>query len=1064
MVTPSGQAATPVDPSTGVVIDLSGLRLESHVRQALRQAVAASNGAPFSAAALLKAAISRGGSKAFWELARILPWHGEPRVGAAQTPSEIDMSTINVEPALARSFAVAESFFAETDDVVWGRDLVTVALLVRDDLSLVEMATQARTDIDRVRAEWFEFVQTSSSSHDHRPPEQWDRWWRAAGFGPSEGPSRVELPLSRTVQGVQDDLRGRDSEELTSFDIATAVIRRHPEYAERRMRWDQLGAPAEARRLTWNSWLGSVSEILDLEALGSSPHKVLDGRLLLVTLGLVDRDLRHRLEELGWWGPLLLEIDDAAAPPGSVLATALRSVQLRHGYSNDSVGGDDQLRIQGEVNALCEVLLDPKVSPPVAVGLFGEWGSGKSFFMERMRQRVHKLAPQKGYGDDEVVQINFNAWHYADTSLWASLAVEIFERLADPEPPSPEDRRQWILRRGDPKEEERRKLLSELESYKSARAALDAQLMRLAEERTAVNDRLEAAVERRRIERSRSAQLTDVATALAKDPKVADSLEQVSTALGFRPSVVELTSLASELRTTAGYLPAVWRSITSKTMVIGLSAAFIVLALATVGLVARPGSDQIVPALGALATALASVASATTAAAKYVQPAALTVNATWAAVENAVRTAAEVEAELRAKRAREETELAARLEDLDREIADAERSIAALDEQIATTRAQADALSVGRQLYDFLADRAAGYQRHQGVVGMLHRDFRLLNARMSAYQVADDRWPDLPVRKRVILYIDDLDRCPPPKVLEVLEAVHLLLALEMFVVVVGVDPRWLRRSLRYQYRDLVLGGDPDDDVYLRVMPLEYLEKIFQIPFTLPAMEPAAYGQLIASLAPAARPREPQAETHFSHTRRSVAPDGPSVGRAPTRAPLDVQRGSSASGADKGGLDLTTPEVKFAQSLGPLLDTPRAAKRLMNTYRLIRATQHVRSRSRFLGIGGQPGEYQAVLTLLAVAAGYPGIADPFLVALEEDAVAEGVSTWSDFLEAIDPSAPGPLVPATLGSPATGTAPSLESTAWSDLHRGLASAQPQNALGDLEPYQRWGRIAARFSFTL
>jgi hypothetical protein len=30
------------------------------------------------------------------------------------------------------------------------------------------------------------------------------------------------------------------------------------------------------------------------------------------------------------------------------------------------------------------------------------------------------------------------------------------------------------------------------------------------------------------------------------------------------------------------------------------------------------------------------------------------------------------------------------------------------------------------------------------------------------------------------------------KVVGVLEAVHLLLALELFVVVVGVDPRWLQ--------------------------------------------------------------------------------------------------------------------------------------------------------------------------------------------------------------------------------------------------------------------------------
>jgi hypothetical protein len=42
-------------------------------------------------------------------------------------------------------------------------------------------------------------------------------------------------------------------------------------------------------------------------------------------------------------------------------------------------------------------------------------------------------------------------------------------------------------------------------------------------------------------------------------------------------------------------------------------------------------------------------------------------------------------------------------------------------------------------------------------------------------------------------------------VAEVLQAVHLLLALDLFAVVVGVDPRWLLHSLRDQYRSTLAG-------------------------------------------------------------------------------------------------------------------------------------------------------------------------------------------------------------------------------------------------------------------
>jgi hypothetical protein len=42
---------------------------------------------------------------------------------------------------------------------------------------------------------------------------------------------------------------------------------------------------------------------------------------------------------------------------------------------------------------------------------------------------------------------------------------------------------------------------------------------------------------------------------------------------------------------------------------------------------------------------------------------------------------------------------------------------------------------------------------------------------------------------RIVLFIDDLDRCDPDRVVKVLEAVYLLLAVKLFVVVVGVDAR-----------------------------------------------------------------------------------------------------------------------------------------------------------------------------------------------------------------------------------------------------------------------------------
>lgn len=873
--------------------------------------------------------------------------------------------------------------------------------------------------------------------------------------------------MSATVQGVAEEL---GSSQVSAFAIFETLKQRHPEYASHRLGQATLEVPPEAASHEWEVWRDSVAQLYDEGAVAKSHHQVIDGRLLLVGLGLFEKPLREALEKADLWAALLLEIDEAVVKPSGPLRDALNAIQLAHGYRSDRAEGDDHLGIRGEVNALCEVIMDPKVAPPLAVGLFGTWGSGKSFFMEKMRERVHELTSAKAENRPKnVVQIRFNAWHYADTSLWASLAVEIFERLADPEPVLPEEREKWLHGRGDPKRKEREQLLTNLETYREARAALEKECEHLETEKRRLEKEREQAEEKRRNDIEQSS-LTMVAAELARDDEVKKGLENISRELGLKPAVDQLNVISRELQSASGYLTATWRKIEDKRWTVGLLAAALVLLVLTLG-----GSlSGYASWLGGLIPGLGSLASMMLAASKHILPAAQTVNRALAQVSATIERVSQLEEELAAKRSREEQELELRLAQHNEQIAAATRGIAALDEKIAGIAAQADALTVGRRLYDFLADRAAGYQKHQGVIGMLHRDFRLLDAQLRAQSSAAEI-AGLPRIDRVVLYIDDLDRCSPAKVLEVLEAVHLLLALELFIVVVGVDPRWLQRSLRHQYRSLCLSEDPSRDPYLQAMPTEYLEKIFQIPLTLPAMEAKAYGALISSLAPgtALPAPAPPPENPSTTTRRASSPDSPGGDRAPTRALLQVQEGSAAQGRGGTSIDLTSEEVGFVQQLGGLVHTPRAAKRLMNTYRLIRATQHVGSRSRFLGADGNPGEYYAVLTLLAIAAGYPTLADRVLVALEDDAQKLQIGKWADFLDGLEPGK-GKLLPADIFSekqedglvyPKQDDLLSQTAAAeWENMFLGLMGSLALNRLEGLEPYQRWGRTVARFSFTL
>ena len=127
------------------------------------------------------------------------------------------------------------------------------------------------------------------------------------------------------------------------------------------------------------------------------------------------------------------------------------------GYTSEfcGVGGSepvsDHLGVEGLAHRLAELIALRETKLPLAVGLFGNWGSGKSHFMNLMDRHMKKLAAEttedwarraaqsgigwhpgpdsKGPWCREIVPIYFNAWHYLDTNLWASLVTEIFDRL-----------------------------------------------------------------------------------------------------------------------------------------------------------------------------------------------------------------------------------------------------------------------------------------------------------------------------------------------------------------------------------------------------------------------------------------------------------------------------------------------------------------------------------------------------------------------------------------------------------------------------------------------------------
>jgi hypothetical protein len=317
----------------------------------------------------------------------------------------------------------------------------------------------------------------------------------------------------------------------------------------------------------------------------------------------------------------------------------------------------------------------------------------------------------------------------------------------------------------------------------------------------------------------------------------------------------------------------------------------------------------------------------------------------------------------------------------------------------------------------------SAYKEHRGLLGQVHEDLVQLSKKLAdargEWMASGSVGP--PPLERIVLYIDDLDRCPPRRVVEVLEAVHLMLALDLFVVVVAVDARWLIRSLNYYHHELFSTVQSsadlrDDGSAQQTTPINYLDKIFQIPYTLVPPTAVATATYLRAILPqptptagaAPSPHAPEAGySPISHEpqgtpadREITAPAGQhGVTPGPPNNPgkpdepsgrLAVMEEFDDVTAEPDlhpqSLQLTRAEIEFMARLGGLIPNPRAAKRMANLYRLVRISISDAELAVFTGDQGF-GPYQAVQILLAILAGSPTMADQIfrqiLKAPEED---------------------------------------------------------------------------------
>lgn len=693
-----------------------------------------------------------------------------------------------------------------------------------------------------------------------------------------------------------------------------------------------------------------------------------------------------------------------------------------HGYrsqplANDRPEGPDLLGIRDEVHALADMLLLREVQAPLAVGILGGWGSGKSFVMHLMRERLNEvraeiLAEKQTWAGQQLspfvghlYPIEFNAWTYARADLWAALMQTVLggldrqigiERRLLARDGSLLDGSKWKRLLDVPDDlhalydaefqddDVNNDLFTSLAAvHKQDREALEKQQEHLAGLRTRaaaievkvetqVDDQFPVAIEATRWQPFRKllagvvdATEDEVCDWIQKLPNGPQMLgDGASTTQDARALVAALRELRPPDRKRA-------RKVLWTHRIAGLTFAATALA-APILLVALREK------LGAF-TLSAGLLSATAAIGSFLRLA-----SAWTAVGHRFATyladwqrAVERDiGQIEAARA----ELVAVKKQNDPELQKVRSNILTAEQEVERLRGRAELVGQFHSVGEVVAARlAAGtYQERLGVMQQIADDLASLSRSLTVAQ------PDMhePEKRkvfprgpaRVVLFIDDLDRCPPPKVVEVLEAVQLLLATNLFVVVVALDVRYVTKALERVYEGvLVTDGDPSG--------LDYLEKIIQIPYrtrsmTVDAAQRFLAGQVrVAETKGRSRDRtQAPAATGPSTSPVPVAPDPHTTDPAPT--PETIARELLFSEEERRALAVCCAALEL---------TPRAAKRVVNVTKLFRMVWARR---------GKPSprleDTATVALLVALAAAHPEVQRDALAHVErrsQDPVAQ-----------------------------------------------------------------------------
>jgi len=684
--------------------------------------------------------------------------------------------------------------------------------------------------------------------------------------------------------------------------------------------------------------------------------------------------------------------------------------------TNDLPTGPDTLGIQDEVTGLADSIALRETKPPLVVGILGGWGTGKSFVLELLKRRLTEIRcqkiddPEKDLYVGHIYLIEFNAWTYSKSNLWSSLMHDIFVRLnnqltvekalidssedsalcknhvwkniyeMDAQGIGPfleselgkEALKKWVTDSGDGKTlwEHLRKLqepkLQALETVKEQIACTDRQIR---EKKKRLDDELE-------LELEKLTRKTTIENAFKKVGSAIGQSLQESLIKRFEKEGVDFApTQAKIIKEFHGWKDLLKNWNTAPTALVTLLVLSIVLSVIQwkTGAISEFFSSNVLDGL------LKEVAPM----ALFVLNA-IAVYLKWMSkIRNVLRQAnLALDSESESVRAERRTEASQRISKA-LGLEKLEEESKRLHEEEHRIEARIGPVAEFQSVHDFVTSRIneQDYETGLGILHKAQKDLKYLNSAISTEDTpaadphsAEKRELFPRGDARIFLIIDDIDRCPPAQVVEVLEAAQLLVKTKLFVVILAMDLRYVTRALEKRYEGiLVHDGEPSG--------MDYIEKIIQVPYRVRSMQSSSIGRFLQPLM-----------GDFNQSLEQNAPASPTSSGQPAEGANDtpaIDGGDESEPVDSLSQDDANAQEQFEKFAPPALPpeamtfaadeyqfmlklcqkinlSPRAAKRVVNVFKIMKIIWYRRE--------SEPDtrKKQSMLLLLVLSAGFPEV--------------------------------------------------------------------------------------------